>query len=153
MLLARMREFICEQCDYWPEGCTLTILKKKPFSGNQESEMKETMGAEQYIDLTEMVFDDESVMDSEEAKTVVKVGEMFRYEDLSNLTNHVYAGNILILDYTSIANDDLTMKRLTAELKNVSRDVGGDVAGVGKNLLMITPRGIRIDRNKIRGNF
>ena len=131
----------------------MTILKKKPFSGNQESETKETMGAEQYIDLTEMVFDDESVMDSEEAKTVVKVGEMFRYEDLSNLTNHVYAGNILILDYTSIANDDLTMKRLTAELKNVSRDVGGDVAGVGKNLLMITPRGIRIDRNKIRGNF
>jgi SepF-like predicted cell division protein (DUF552 family) len=100
-----------------------------------------------------MVFDDEGIIDSEDAKTVVKVGEMFRYEDLSNLTNHVYSGNILILDYTSIANDDLTMKRLTAELKNVSRDVGGDVAGVGKNLLMITPRGIRIDRNKIRGNF
>jgi SepF-like predicted cell division protein (DUF552 family) len=131
----------------------LTILKKKPFSGTQESETKETMGAEQYIDLTEMVFDDEGIIDSEDAKTVVKVGEMFRYEDLSNLTNHVYSGNILILDYTSIANDDLTMKRLTAELKNVSRDVGGDVAGVGKNLLMITPRGIRIDRNKIRGNF
>jgi len=131
----------------------LTILKKKPFSGTTESEPKETMGAEQYIDLTDMVFEDENVFDAESAKTVVKVGEMFRYEDLSNLTSQVYSGNILILDYTSVANDDLTMKRLTAELKNVSRDVDGDVAGVGKNLLMVTPRGIKIDRNKMKGGF
>ncbi|MCJ7562789.1 MAG: cell division protein SepF [Thermoplasmata archaeon] len=131
----------------------MTILKKKPFSGAPDSEQKEMIGAEQYIDLTEMVFEDEGLMDSDGAKTLVKVGEMFRYEDLSSLTSQVYAGHIVIIDYTSIANDDLTMKRLTAELKNVSRDVGGDVAGVGKNLLMATPRGIKIDRNKIRGGF
>ncbi len=131
----------------------LTILKKKPFSGNADSEPRETMGAEQYIDLTDMVFEDEGVFDTEGAKTVVKVGEMFRYDDLSNLTSQVYNGNILILDYTSVANDDLTMKRLTAELKNVARDVDGDVAGVGKNLLMVTPRGIKIDRNKVKGGF
>jgi len=131
----------------------LTILKKKPFSGAQESETKETMEAEQYIDLTDMVFEEESVIDAEGAKTVVKVGELFRYEDLSNLTTQVYSGNIVILDFTSIANDDLTMRRLTAELKNVSRDVGGDVAGIGKNLLMVTPRGIKIDRAKIKGGF
>lgn len=131
----------------------MTILKKKPFSGTAESEVKETMGAEQYIDLTEMVFEDEGLLDADSAKTVVKVGELFRYEDLSNLTSHVYAGNILILDYTSVANDDLTMKRMTAELKNVARDVDGDVAGVGKNLLMITPRSVKIDRNKIKGGF
>lgn len=131
----------------------LTILKKKPFSGTTESEPRETMGAEQYIDLTDMVFEDEGVFDAAGAKTVVKVGEMFRYEDLSNLTSMVYAGNILILDYTSVANDDLTMKRLTAELKNVARDVDGDVAGVGKNLLMVTPRAIKIDRNKVKGGF
>ena len=131
----------------------MTILKKKPFSGTQESETKETMEAEQYIDLTDMVFEEESVIDAEGAKTVVKVGELFRYEDLSNLTTQVYSGNIVILDFTSIANDDLTMRRLTAELKNVSRDVGGDVAGIGKNLLMVTPRGIKIDRAKIKGGF
>lgn len=131
----------------------MTILKKKPFSGAADSEVKETMGAEQYIDLTEMVFEDEGLLDTEGAKTVVKVGELFRYEDLSNLTSHVYAGNILVIDYTSVANDDLTMKRLTAELKNVARDVDGDVAGVGKNLLMVTPRSVKIDRNKIKGGF
>jgi SepF-like predicted cell division protein (DUF552 family) len=135
------------------EGCTLTILKKKPFPTAQESEPKETMAAEQYIDLTEMVFEEEGLSGVEGAKTVVKVGELFRYEDLSTLTAQVYAGNIVVVDYTSIANDDLTMKRITSELKNVSRDVDGDVAGVGKNLLMITPQGVKIDRNKIKGGF
>jgi SepF-like predicted cell division protein (DUF552 family) len=111
------------------------------------------MAAEQYIDLTEMVFEEEGLSGIEGAKTVVKVGELFRYEDLSPLTAQVYAGNIVVVDYTSIANDDLTMKRITSELKNVSRDVDGDVAGVGKNLLMITPQGVKIDRNKIKGGF
>jgi len=111
------------------------------------------LNAEQYIDLTEAVFEEEALMGVEGAQTVVKVGEMFRYEDLSALTNEVYNGNIVVVDYTSIANDDLTMKRVTAELKNVARDVDGDVAGVGKNLLMITPRAVKIDRNKIKGGF
>ena len=128
-------------------------MKKKSFQPGDEVSPKDTLGAEQYVDLTEMVFDDENVLGIEGAQTVVKVGEMFRYEDLSALTNEVYNGAIVIVDYTSIANDDLTMKRVTAELKNVARDVDGDVAGVGRNLLMVTPRGVKIDRNKIKGGF
>lgn len=131
----------------------MTILKKKQFAAGDESSPKESISAEQYIDLTEMVFEDEDLTGAEGARTIVRVGEMFRYEDLSPLTSEVYNGNIVVLDYTSIANDDLTMKRVTAELKNVARDVEGDVAGVGKNLLMITPQGIKIDRNKLRGGF
>lgn len=131
----------------------MTILKKKPFGGADESASKQAISAEQYIDLTDMVFEDENVMGSEGARTIVKVGELFRYDDLSTLTKEVYQDNIVIVDFTSIANDDLTMKRVTAELKSVARDVDGDVAGVGKNLLMVTPRGIKIDRNKIKGGF
>jgi len=131
----------------------VTILKKKSFQPGDEVAPKESLGAEQYVDLTETMFEDESVLGIEGAQTVVKVGEMFRYEDLSALSNEVYNGNIVVVDYTSIANDDLTMKRVTAELKNVARDVDGDVAGVGRNLLMITPRGVKIDRNKIKGGF
>lgn len=131
----------------------MTILKKKPFPVSEESAPRDIAGAEQYIDLTDATFEDESLAGVEGARTLVKVGEMFRYEDLSPLTSEVYNDNIVIVDYTSIANDDLTMKRVTAELKNVARDVGGDVAGIGKNLLMVTPRGVKIDRNKIKGGF
>lgn len=131
----------------------MTILKKKPFPTGQETESRESMGAEQYVDLTDMVFEDENLAGADGAKTLVKVGELFRYEDLSALTSQVYAGNLVVVDYTSVANDDLTMKRITAELKNVARDVNGDVAGVGKNLLMITPKDVKIDRNKMKGGF
>ncbi len=131
----------------------MTILKKKSFPASEEGVTKDSLGAEQYIDLTDMAFEDEGLMGTEGAQTIVKVGELFRYEDLSLLTNEVYNGNIVVVDYTSIANDDLTMKRITAELKNVARDVEGDVAGVGKNLLMVTPRAVKIDRNKIKGGF
>jgi SepF-like predicted cell division protein (DUF552 family) len=131
----------------------MTILKKKTFPSGQESETRDTVSAEQYIDLTEMVFEDESLMGTEDSRSTVKVGELYRYEDLSSMTSHVYGGNLVIIDFTSIANDDLTMKRVTSELKNVARDVGGDVAGIGKNLLMVTPQGIRIDRTKIKGGL
>ena len=130
----------------------MTILKKKSFPA-EESGARDSLGAEQYVDLTDAMIEDEGLIGPEGAQTVVKVGELFRYEDLSLLTNEVYNGNIVVVDYTSIANDDLTMKRITAELKNVARDVDGDVAGVGKNLLMITPKAVKIDRNKIKGGF
>jgi len=65
----------------------------------------------------------------------------------------VYNGNILLIDYTSLASDDLALKRITAELKSATRDCGGDVAVVGKNILMATPAGIKIDRAKIKGAF
>lgn len=129
----------------------MTILKKKSYP-TEETGSKESMGSEQYIDLTDMAFEDD-MTGVEGARTLVRVGEMFRYEDLSPLTQEVYNDNIVVIDYTSIANDDLTMKRVTAELKNVARDVDGDVAGVGKNLLMVTPRGVKIDRNKVKGGY
>lgn len=130
----------------------MTILKKKSFP-TEESGPRESITGEQYIDLTDMTFEDEGMSGLDGARTVVKVGELFRYEDLSSLTSEVYNDNIVVVDYTSIANDDLTMKRVTAELKNVARDVDGDVAGVGKNLLMLTPRGVKIDRNKVKGGY
>ena len=86
----------------------------------------------------------------EPVKSMVRVAEVYRYEDITDLTTHVYNGNILLIDYSAIASDDLALKRITAELKNVARDTGGDVAGVGKNLIIATPAGIKVDRNKIR---
>lgn len=127
----------------------MAIIKRKPFVPKTEKD-EAVVETESYIDLSDMTFEDET---SPDAQMLVKVGEIYRYEDLGAITSHVYNGNIVLLDITSIANDDLTMKRVSAELRNIVRDVNGDVAGIAKNLLMITPSGIRIDRNKIRGGF
>ena len=62
-------------------------------------------------------------------------------------------GDVVIIDYTSISNDQNAVRRMSVELKNVAKDTGGDVAGIAKNLLALTPAGIRIDRNKIRASL
>lgn len=107
---------------------------------------------EKYIDLAEMDLEGEGI-GAFPAKMNIKVAELHRYEDLGDLTSFVYNGNILLLDFTPIANDNLALRRITNELRAVSRDVGGDVAGVSKNLLVVTPEGVKIDRTKIKGPY
>ena len=107
---------------------------------------------EKYIDLGEMYSGGEDI-GGFPAKMNVKVAELYRYEDLGDLTSHVYDGNILLLDFTPIAKDTLALRRITNELRAVSRDVGGDLAGVSKNLLIVTPEGVKIDRTKIKGPY
>ncbi len=100
-----------------------------------------------YIDLNEY----DTGIDITATGPMVRVAEIYRYEDLRHLSDFVYNGDILVLDYTSIANDDLTLRRIISELKSIAKDVNGDVAGIGKNYLMVTPTGVKISRKKIRG--
>ena len=82
--------------------------------------------------------------------TEIKFAEIDSFEDIRDLANYVYEGNILILDFTPIANDELTLKRIINELKRLVADVGGDIAGIAQNMLLVTPKSIGIDRHKIR---
>ena len=79
----------------------------------------------------------------------IKVAEIDSYEDIRELSNYVYDGNILILDYSAIMNDDLSLKRIVTELKRLVEDTEGDMAGISKNLLIIAPKQVKIDRKKL----
>jgi len=105
-----------------------------------------------YIDLGDLTFEDEQPL-GQAAQHWVRVAEIYRYEDLGDLSTHVYNGDLLLIDFTALANDELALKRITADLKNVARDTGGDVAAVGKTWLLATPSGVKIDRNKIHGSL
>jgi SepF-like predicted cell division protein (DUF552 family) len=109
--------------------------------------------ATSYIDLGELALEEEGLALGEPVDHLVRVAEIYRHEDIGDLTTHVYNGNLLLVDFTAIANDELAVKRVTNELKNCARDSGGDVAVVAKNLLLATPAGIKIDRNKIKGAY
>ncbi len=105
-----------------------------------------------YIDLGELTFEEDQPL-GVQARNWVKVAEVYRYEDLGDLVTNVYNGDMLLIDFTALANDELALKRMTADLKNVARDTGGDVAAIGKSWLLATPSGIKIDRNKIHGSM
>jgi hypothetical protein len=105
-----------------------------------------------FLDLGSMPFEDEAGALAGTRGTV-RMAEILRFEDLHQISKFAYQGDIVLLDYTSIANDQIAVKRMSIDLKNVAKDTGGDVAGIAKNLLAITPAGIRIDRQKIRPSF
>jgi len=112
----------------------------------------ETLEEGSFLDLGAMQFEDEQAALAG-ARGSVRLAELLRFEDLHQVSKFAYQGDIVLVDYTSIANDQIAMKRMSIDLKNVAKDTGGDVAGIAKNLVAITPAGIRIDRQKIRPSF
>jgi SepF-like predicted cell division protein (DUF552 family) len=112
---------------------------------------KKTGVSEGYIDLEKYV---ESMQDTTQpAKMHIRVGEIQRYEDLKEFTDYVYGGNVLILDFSPIAEEEVLLKRITNDLKKMTQDINGDIAGIGNNLMIISPRDVKIDRRKLRGRY
>ena len=120
-------------------------LIDKILGGNTRT----TTNAEDYteIDLSKY----EEVLEEEPAETYVKIAEVSSLNQISQLKQEIYNGNILMIDISSIRGDDLLRDRVLKELKDVVIDVHGDIAGVKGSTVIVTPTGIKIDRSKIFG--
>ena len=103
-----------------------------------------------YIDLEKYV---EKTGKNIPAKMHVRVGEIQRYEDLKNFTDYVYGGNILLIDFAPISEEEVILKRVTEDLKKMVDEINGDIAGIGNNLMIVSPSDVKIDRRKLRGTF
>lgn len=110
---------------------------------------KKTSDAEGYIDLEKYV--ESTGVSTTGAKMHVRVGEIQRYEDLKQFTDYIYGGNVLILDFSPIAEEEVILKRMTNDFKKLAGEIDGDIAGIGNNLMIISPAGVKIDRRKLRG--
>ncbi len=111
---------------------------------------KKTGDVDGYIDLEKYV---ESTGEPTGATMNVRVGEIQRYEDLKEFTDYVYGGNVLILDFSQISEEEVILKRITNDLKKLTDEIGGDIAGIGNNMMIISPSGVKIDRRKMRGKY
>ena len=83
-------------------------------------------------------------------RTEIKIAEVESFDDLRHLSNVIYDGHILIVDFTPISTDELSLRRVISELQRLAEDVNGDVAGLGNNYIIITPKGIGINKQKLR---
>ncbi len=104
-----------------------------------------------YIDLEEYAAEaglDQNALDSD--TTYVRVAEIRKYDELRELANYVYQGNMLILDFSPLKDEEIILRRVTGELKRLVSDIDGDIAGLGSNTLLVTPTSMRIDRTKYR---
>ena len=112
---------------------------------------KKTGDIEGYVDLEKYI---ESTEDTTmPASMHVRVGEIQRYEDLKDFTDYIYGGNVLILDFSPIAEEEVILKRITNDLKKLAGEINGDIAGIGNNMMIIAPSGVKIDRRKLRGKY
>jgi hypothetical protein len=113
------------------------------------SSTKTSTSPEDYteIDLSKY----EEVLEDEPAETYVKIAEVSNINQVSQLKQEIYNGNILIVDISNIRGDDLLRDRILKELKDVVIDVHGDIAGVKGSTVIVTPTGIKIDRSKLTG--
>ena len=112
---------------------------------------KKSGDAEGYVDLEKYVESTES--ETTGAKMYVRVGEIQRYEDLKEFTDYVYGGNVLILDFSPIAEEEVILKRITNDLKKLTKEINGDIAGIGNNLMIIAPSEVKVERRKLRGKY
>ena len=112
---------------------------------------KSTIDAEGYIDLEKYVETTGPSLTG--AKMNVRVGEIQRYEDLKEFTDYVYGGNVLILDFSPIADEEVILKRITNDLKKLTKEINGDIAGIGNNLMIVAPSDVKVERRKLRGKF
>ena len=108
-------------------------------------------GGQDYIDLDEYAAGSE--LYDATATMMVRVAELNKYEDLREYANYVYQGNMLLLDFSPISGDDIILRRVTSDLKKLVADINGDIAGLGKTMMIVAPTGVKIDRRKARGAF
>ncbi len=108
--------------------------------------------SEKFIDLGDI--DIEGLeLESGAGGMELRVAEVTTFEDLGPVIEEVYDGNMILVDISALSTDDSAMRRIANELKSVARDVNGDVAGVGKNILAVTPTGVFINREVLRGPY
>jgi len=82
-------------------------------------------------------------------KTYLKAMPLRDLSDLDTVKGEVSSGNILILRVTPLANKSIEdVKRAVNELCEFVESVGGDIARLGEERVVICPSNVRIWREK-----
>lgn len=104
-------------------------------------------GDEEYTEVDLSQFEDTGCS----PEVVLRVAELAGMEILPEIKQEVYAGNIVIVDIAPMKRDKAGLDRAIGELKKAVEDISGDIAGIGDDLVVLVPSGIRIDREKVVG--
>jgi SepF-like predicted cell division protein (DUF552 family) len=87
--------------------------------------------------------------DDVEAKLQVRIANISEKNDVIDIKDAVYDGDVVVADITRHTTQDRTMEHITDELKQVAREVGGDIVQKDDDQLIITPGGVSISRERL----
>jgi len=105
-------------------------------------------GAHSTEDYVELDLDDLDTARGE-ATTQVRIAEIGSQQDVIAIKDAVYDGDLVIADVTRHATSDTTMEHIVDDLKQVAREVDGDIAWKDDDQLIVTPGSIGISREKL----
>lgn len=84
-----------------------------------------------------------------ESKTYLRAMPLRDLSDLEEMKTEVKNGNVLILRITPLASKSIEgVKRAVNELYEFAESIGGDIARLGEERVVICPRHIRIWRER-----
>jgi len=85
-----------------------------------------------------------------ETQTItIKLVEVASDRDLLAIKDLLKERNIVIVNYYRLVDDQEILKRALVDLKEFLDKFGGDIVGFGESIFIVSPLGIKIDRNKI----
>ena len=102
-------------------------------------------GTEDYVELEAGDLEIEDV-DSDRQVRIANIGDK---SDVIDIKDAVYDGDIVVADITRHTTSDRTMEHITDELKQVAREVGGDIVQKDDDQLLITPAGMTVSRERL----
>jgi len=85
----------------------------------------------------------------EDAVMQIHIAEIDGKEHVIDIKDAVYDGDIVIADITRLRIKDKTVEHIVDELRQVAKEVDGDIVQKGDDQLIVTPTGVRISRQKI----
>jgi SepF-like predicted cell division protein (DUF552 family) len=86
---------------------------------------------------------------SAEADHQLRIARISDKQDVIEIKDAVYAGDIVVADITRHSTQDRTMEQISDELRRVSKEVGGDIVQKDDEQLLITPAGVTISRERL----
>ncbi|MEM1578279.1 MAG: cell division protein SepF [Archaeoglobaceae archaeon] len=109
---------------------------------------KEKVVLENYEELDLSQYESEI---GEKATFMIKVAELTGLGEIPRIKKEIYDGNVVVADIAFLRHDKLTLDRILKDLKQLAEEINGDIVGLGEEYVLITPTGVKVDRNKIRG--
>jgi SepF-like predicted cell division protein (DUF552 family) len=108
----------------------------------------ETGGPRRTEDYVELSADD---VDSAAAQAdmEVRIARIGDKQDVIEIKDAVYDGDVVVADITRHSTQDRTMEHISDELKQVANEVGGDIVQKDDDQLIITPSNVAISRERL----
>jgi len=129
------------------EGPAADVAVKDGVSGQNDSMIAESLSADAVVD--KQVEETNDIVSDGGCRLYLKAMPLRDTLDLEGIKAEVEEGNILILRITPLASKSIeAVKNAVNELYMFAESIGGDIARLGEERVVICPKNVRIWREK-----